>query len=742
MQNPYPGPRPFTQKESEVFFGRKKETADICDLILLYPVVVLYAESGAGKTSLVHAGLIPLLKEHKFEVLGVGRVGGKLPPALSKEGSPENVYASNFVASCFETKLEAVNIHDLLTQPLSLLMGKEPERSLDSQGAIEDEGKVEKQPQVIVLDQLEELFYTYPGHWAQRRGFLSSLNDTILDGRTGLDRRLLLVIRQEYLPELETHSDVFPHLLRIRYHLQRLRKEQAKDAIIEPLLHEEYKVDDSAADPVIDELLKMQVQVRDKTETVTGEFVEPVQLQIVCQSLWPDFPREKGARITFSADQVSKVNKALESFYESVIEEVARRGKVGVGRLRKWFDEHMITAAGTRGTAYEGEGKLATNVLQLLEERHLIRAEYRAGAIWYELAHDRFIEPIRKSNYIWKRNRRRLYRTVVVLGYILIIIYFILSIVSSGSEKRQLEEKVRKEIASEQAEAFNDFSDGFKAREEGDLQVALKKFSSALRRYEALSESKNIPEGYAATIKKINSEKIADIHVQIAEILYGQADFTGAVSNLVKASRLEISDYTKSRLLTDLGLAYIRVSKFHDALTSFSGIGQLSGPGDLTELDPMEAVRVLDGGSQQTAPGFALAEIWKTRTELLKLMGPYLQSGKNLQLKDYICLHNFFVIGVSRRKKDVANALRIVRKDFPSAELGKPSEKSPEFVPIIIDLFIDCNETKKTFAKGQKKYRSRPVVGSWYPGCDFCEDLPRWEGYYPGTEAFGGSISW
>jgi len=33
---------------------------------------------------------------------------------------------------------------------------------------------------------------------------------------------------------------------------------------------------------------------------------------------------------------------------------------------------------------------------------HLVRAEQRAGAVWYELAHDRLIEPVRTDNAAWR----------------------------------------------------------------------------------------------------------------------------------------------------------------------------------------------------------------------------------------------------------------------------------------------------------------------------------------------------
>ncbi|MEN8239987.1 MAG: hypothetical protein ABFR53_12405, partial [Actinomycetota bacterium] len=48
----------------------------------------------------------------------------------------------------------------------------------------------------------------------------------------------------------------------------------------------------------------------------------------------------------------------------------------------------------------------STNVLSQLEGAHLIRADRRRGTQWYELTHDRFVEPIRASNLDFHRRRR------------------------------------------------------------------------------------------------------------------------------------------------------------------------------------------------------------------------------------------------------------------------------------------------------------------------------------------------
>jgi hypothetical protein len=44
-------------------------------------------------------------------------------------------------------------------------------------------------------------------------------------------------------------------------------------------------------------------------------------------------------------------------------------------------------------------------VVEELVNRHLIRGEQRGGARWYELTHDRFIQPILDSNQRWLAGR-------------------------------------------------------------------------------------------------------------------------------------------------------------------------------------------------------------------------------------------------------------------------------------------------------------------------------------------------
>jgi hypothetical protein len=79
---PYVGTRSFGREDSENFFGRDREAADLFSLVLAVPVVLIYAASGAGKSSLLNAGLIPRLEKEGFQVLGPAEVTGPVPPEI------------------------------------------------------------------------------------------------------------------------------------------------------------------------------------------------------------------------------------------------------------------------------------------------------------------------------------------------------------------------------------------------------------------------------------------------------------------------------------------------------------------------------------------------------------------------------------------------------------------------------------------------------------------------------------
>jgi hypothetical protein len=121
----------------------------------------------------------------------------------------------------------------------------------------------------------------------------------------------------------------------------------------------------------------------------------------------------------------------LRRFYDDAVFAAAAAARVRERRLRGWIEEAFITSVGTRNTIYRSSEKTATipnAAIDELENRHLIRAEFRAGARWYELTHDRFIEPIQTSNARFRAHlaRRRLRLAIAGVGVLLAAVAVIL----------------------------------------------------------------------------------------------------------------------------------------------------------------------------------------------------------------------------------------------------------------------------------------------------------------------------
>src|SRR5215471_18567825 len=62
LRQPYPGLRPFEAAEADLFFGRERQVDALLERLSHSHFVAVVGESGAGKSSLVRAGLLPALE--------------------------------------------------------------------------------------------------------------------------------------------------------------------------------------------------------------------------------------------------------------------------------------------------------------------------------------------------------------------------------------------------------------------------------------------------------------------------------------------------------------------------------------------------------------------------------------------------------------------------------------------------------------------------------------------------------
>ena len=395
LPSPYVGPRPFEHNEEDRshFFGRSQETQEIVSLIFGHPLVLVYAQSGAGKTSLFNASIIPTLEDEGFEVLPPTRVRGVMPEEVSLE-KIKNLYIFNALLNLAPD----ADLKSLVNASLKDYLNSRAR-------ATKEDGQ--PVPRAVIFDQFEELFTFSAERWQeQREGFFQQVMDAIdIDPLL----RVVFIIREDFLAQLDPYARSLSERLRARYRLERLQEDAALRAIKDPLLTSSRSFAPEVAETLVKELLTTRtVDAAGKMIEIVGQYVEPVQLQVVCLTLWVSLPPEC-TLITQDHLKDFNVNIALSDFYESAIRSASQETGVEEVALRDWFGKTLITPMETRSTVYRGEnstGAIPNAAVDILESRHLIRAEYRAGVRWYELTHDRFIEAILASNKEWQAKQR------------------------------------------------------------------------------------------------------------------------------------------------------------------------------------------------------------------------------------------------------------------------------------------------------------------------------------------------
>ncbi len=388
LANPYLGPRPFEASEADEqrFFGRGQETAQLAARIAGHQVVLVYAQSGAGKTSLYNAGIRKELLAREYQVLPATRVvGGHL--------DDDNPYLANALAGL---GLDG----DARRPDLAAALDDLPPRH-DRLGR--------RQKRVAVFDQFEELFAdrsTTAHHL--REEFFDQIDEAL--GRDPL-LRLVFLMREDRVAELDPYAARVRHRFKVRFRLERLDVDAAREAIVEPAARLGRHFEDDAVDYLVDELRALRTDRGDVTGH--GRYVEPVSLQVVCYEMWPRLDPGAEPIPRSQVEEHGDVTAHLGAYYDHAVAEVADAVEgVDEGRLRAWADTELITRdLRTRSRVARGQEETGDRVpipneaVDGLVDLHVVREDRWAGARWYELAHDRFVEPILERNQAWRDDR-------------------------------------------------------------------------------------------------------------------------------------------------------------------------------------------------------------------------------------------------------------------------------------------------------------------------------------------------
>ncbi|NJO06999.1 MAG: ATP-binding protein [Chloroflexaceae bacterium] len=380
--NPYVGPRAF--QEGERLYGRDQEVFHLLNLLIAERIVLLYSPSGAGKTSLLRAELIPRLQAEDFFVYPIIRIN-------TEPATAANRYVLSTMLS-LEERLPA-NEHLPLEQVRQLSLSQ----YLDLRRGV----PAESDAQVLIFDQFEEVLTIDPANQEARAAFFAQLGEALRDQH----RWALFAMREDFIAGLDPYVRAVPTRFENTFRLDLLNVPSALLAIQRPAASMDVTVTDEAAHQLVDDLRRMVVQRPDgNSQEQPGPYVEPVQLQVVSYRLWENLPADDNVIDLADVQALGDVNQALGTYYAEQVAAIAAATGVPERRIRAWIGRNLVTPQGLRGQVLQGaqssEG-LPNAVIWQLVDAHLLRGEKRRGATWFELAHDRLIEPVTENNSAW-----------------------------------------------------------------------------------------------------------------------------------------------------------------------------------------------------------------------------------------------------------------------------------------------------------------------------------------------------
>jgi WD40 repeat protein len=384
LTSPYRGIHPFRYVDQAHFFGREGTVAELLARVLVSRMVLLFGESGTGKSSLINAGLIPALEKEGLnpERLRVRPIPEE--PILIERIPARDADDNPFLPSILDEK--RVDIDADLTVPCSL------ERFLKTIH------EAEAYP-VLIFDQFEELFTLFA---QDRDKAVADLLDAIFEivSNENLRVKVVIVIREDFLGKLEILAKNYPQVFDHRVRLGHLDQNSARKAILGPFENTNpfpSRLTPELAERIIQDLSNSQPNVQ----------IQPTQLQIICSRLWEEYAPKRSEITVEEFAELGKVKGIIERFFESELAGVEPA-------LRSQTVEilgHLITESGTRDvvsqdrlnrliTVEEDRGRqepsLTQIVLEDLEERRVIYKTAQRGTYYYELANEYLVKPIQQ----------------------------------------------------------------------------------------------------------------------------------------------------------------------------------------------------------------------------------------------------------------------------------------------------------------------------------------------------------
>lgn len=382
--NPWLGLSSYKYEDSSRFYGRDEELQTLTDIIRQNIFTTLYGVSGAGKTSLINAGLSPILEKEQY-----------LPIYVRFSHGADSLPYEEQLISAVESALEKIGGESEQIENLDF-DSKSDRLWLYFHSHHFWSAQNHKVIPLLFIDQFEEIFtknddssviwsffhavdslqYNYPPEKVTEQ--ITSLNQRITFSED-MNFRMVLSMREDFLPRLEDYTYDIPALRRNRVGIKPLNGLQALEVIMKPCPE---LITREVALHIISKIVGKEQ--KDDVKRLKTTSVETSILSLFCTELYNYRHTDKDGGI-ISKSLVDKYGEnILELYYSRNMQLLPQKNQI-------YLESQLLTRSGFRNSVAL-EDLIGNNItqeqLELLEENRIIRIEEVNHVSRVEFTHD------------------------------------------------------------------------------------------------------------------------------------------------------------------------------------------------------------------------------------------------------------------------------------------------------------------------------------------------------------------
>ena len=431
--NPWLGLRSY--QEGEIIYGRAEDIERLGQCILSHTQTVLYGRSGIGKTSILNAGIFPIVRKRGYfpvsvrldhnpnsqsysvqisraVLSGINRLrkdgydeNGELTTSFSRGDVRERVKALGDKESLWEffhrhefydaegQRIKPFVVLDQFEEVFSLGKDKEKIRDFFSELADLLNGVVPDYINYALDEHADNESSTpdgIPGSMPPELIDLNTIQDGFQDYLESSDFHLIITLREDFLSYLERECGKIPALRQNRFCLQPINEKQAAIIIMNPIRG---LVDQSVAELIIKKVTGEKEVALDGPPTIS---VDSAILSLYLRKLYDRL--DENETCISAALVESEAENIISGFYQEAISDIPES-------IVEYLEDTLVNEEGCReNISIYNAKKSIWNLLQddpsytkgdvtsvlnrLINERKLLRQFGYGGALRIELIHD------------------------------------------------------------------------------------------------------------------------------------------------------------------------------------------------------------------------------------------------------------------------------------------------------------------------------------------------------------------